>query len=261
MPAHDSKSLLPLLDSLGTDEAARLLLLFWRTWQVRNNLTHSSDKLSVEGSVRLLQKYWTELCCVRHQGNGAVPNGKQPVVESLCAGKLRGEGRLKSCWEPPQQGWLKVNVDGAYCEASGEGGIGVIIRDHLGVVQLSSWQFVARAGNAEEMEALACRQGLGLAAEWGQQNTVLETDSSSMANMLLKRDGSRSRLKFIVEETLEAGDSLPQWKVVHKRRESNSVAHELAQLAKRNNHSALWRFAAPVCVEHQVAQECTVLAE
>ncbi|KAF8722406.1 hypothetical protein HU200_022520 [Digitaria exilis] len=61
------------------------------------------------------------------------------------------------------------------------------------------------------MEALVCKEGLRLAVEWGQQNTILETKSSSI------------------------------------RRESNSVAHELAQLAKQTNHSAVWWFAPLVC--------------
>lgn len=158
---------------------------------------------------------------------------------------------------------MKVNVDGAFSQAAGGGGIGIVFRDHLGAVQLSSCKVVdnVNVGDAEEMEALACRQGLSLAAEWGKQNTVLETDSISVANMLAKRVGSQSRLKFIIDDTLKAAESLPQWTVVHKRRECNSVAHELAQSAKRNNHSAVWRFATPVCVEHLVAQECTVASE
>ena len=43
---------------LGVDEGARVLLLFWRTWYIRNNVTHPTDKLSVEGSARFLAKYW-----------------------------------------------------------------------------------------------------------------------------------------------------------------------------------------------------------
>lgn len=120
---------------------------------------------------------------------------------------------------------------------------------------------VCRAGDAEEVEALACRAGVNLAAEWSQQSVILETDSSSIAKMLAMRGGSRSRLKFIIEDVLEAGGRLPQWKVIHKGRESNGVAHELAQLAKRTKHSAVWKFVAPVCVEQLIAQDCTFIAE
>ena len=33
------------------DDAARVLLILWRTWHVRIRLTHNSEKLNIEGSV------------------------------------------------------------------------------------------------------------------------------------------------------------------------------------------------------------------
>ena len=40
------------------------------------------------------------------------------------------------------------------------------IRNHLGKIMLSAWKKVFNAGSTEEVEALACREGLLLAAEW-----------------------------------------------------------------------------------------------
>ena len=57
-----------------------------------------------------------------------------------------------------------VNLDGALNPSSGEAGIGVIIRDDQGGVLLSSWQYIRQEGNAEEVEASACREGLALAS-------------------------------------------------------------------------------------------------
>ena len=48
---------------------------------------------------------------------------------------------------------------------------------------------------------------------------------------------------------------------VHVRRERNRAAHELAQLAKRTTHFAVWRFTAPICVEQIIAQECNFISE
>jgi hypothetical protein len=128
-------------------------------------------------------------------------------------------------------------------------------------VQLSAWQFLQAFSDAEEAEAIACKQGLQLAATWCMQNAVLETDCSTIATMLAGKNGECGSLKFIIDEAMAAGDWLPKWTVVYKRRESNRVAHELAQLAKRTRHSAVWHFAATVCVEQIIAPECTCVSE
>jgi hypothetical protein len=70
---------------------------------------------------------------------------------------------------------------------------------------------------------------MDLAAKWFRQNIILETDCSIVASMLSAGSGMRSCLKFIIDEAIEARSKLPQWKIIHKRRESNSVAHELKE--------------------------------
>ena len=82
-----------------------------------------------------------------------------------------------------------------------------------------------------------------------------------MVRALLVQEEQRSRLKLIINEAKGAGEGPTDWTVAHTRRESNRVAHVLAQLAKCNRHSAVWRLVAPVCVEQLVAQECTELSE
>jgi hypothetical protein len=125
---------------------------------------------------------------------------------------------------------------------------------------MTTWKYTEKGTSAEEVEALACREGLLLATKFSQ-GVILETDCGPIAAMLEAKSAQRSYLKFIVDEAIEAGSNLTQWQIVHKRRESNVAAHELAQLAKRTKHSAVWRFAAPVCVEPIVARECNCVSE
>jgi len=61
-------------------------------------------------------------------------------------------------------------------ESSREAGIGVVIRDSSGSVLLTAWNFISDAGSAEEVEALACEEGLTLAAEWMASPSILESD-------------------------------------------------------------------------------------
>lgn len=184
------ESLLPIVVDTGTDRGAKLLLLLWRSWQVRNNITHNSDRLSFAASVTLLQKYWEELCEIQQQHGVNDPKGKKPVVVSLCAGKQKKKCRHPAPWEPPQQDWLKINV------------VGVIIRNARGEAQLTAWKYVSKCTSAEEMEALACKEGPVLAAAC-HQCVILETDCEPIAAMLASGTGMRSYLKFIIDEALD----------------------------------------------------------
>jgi hypothetical protein len=111
------------------------------------------------------------------------------------------------------------------------GGVGVIIRNAKAEVQMMAWKYIEKGTSAEKVDALACREVLLLATEFGQ-GVILETDCGSIVAMLEAKSAQRSYLKFIIDEAIEASSNLTQWQVVHKRSESNVAAHELAQLAK-----------------------------
>jgi hypothetical protein len=93
------------------------------------------------GSKKFLLKYWTELCGIRHQGKYHDSKDKLPYAESLVTEKKRRQDRTPDKWEPPPEGWLMINVDGAFDERTGEGGTGVVIRDHTGKITLTAWSF------------------------------------------------------------------------------------------------------------------------
>jgi len=159
------------------------------------------------------------------------------------------------CWRPPEDGWTKVNVDAAYRQESGEAGIGMVIRDHMGRILLSAWKKVHSVGSAEEVEALACKEGLSLAAEWCPGPTILESDCASVVRYLARPEEQRSESYFVIKETMRSACNFPKVVFRHIGRACNKVAHELAQLAIRLNHCAVWRNRCTVCVEHLVTQD------
>jgi len=125
----------------------------------------------------------------------------------------------------------------------------VAIRDHNGSVLVSAWKVVSCAGSAEEVEALACREGLVLAAEWTPRPSVLESDCSTIVKYLADPKAQRTAFGFIIYEALEAARRLPRVEFQQIGRESNALAHELAQLA------VVWRGRFPDCVERCVTQD------
>lgn len=100
-------------------------------------------------------------------------------------------------WKPPPPGWVKLNVDGAFSAEHGIGTIGIIIRDSEGKAILSSWRFVRRRAEVEEVELLACCEGLKLAAEWVPLPVELESDCATVIARLKSKGEDRSRWAFL----------------------------------------------------------------
>ncbi|RLN33427.1 hypothetical protein C2845_PM03G29100 [Panicum miliaceum] len=115
---------------------------------------------------------------------------RQQVADRHEKGKHEAQAREVSRWKPPKDGWTKINVDGAFDAKTGEGGVGVIIRDNQGSVLLSAWKYIQMGHDAEEVEALACAEGLLLAGEWYPPRAILEMDFSVMIKALLIDGGS-----------------------------------------------------------------------
>lgn len=162
------------------------------------------------------------------------------------------EARSLERWKPLDTGWVKINVDEAFSYHSCEAGVGIIIRDEKSMVLLSSWRAILHGGDPEEVEAWACHEGVKLAVEWIHKAAVLEIDCASLVYLLSHPKEHRSKLMFILSEVLDMVSQLPNFRIYHTKREQNGVAHELAQLAKRLNHCAIWREQVPSYVEHFV---------
>ncbi|GJN26558.1 hypothetical protein PR202_gb14497 [Eleusine coracana subsp. coracana] len=243
---------------LDGDACAQLLLLLWRAWFARNEIVHGSPMPSVQASVSFLSKYWLELCVVSQDTHSVDLKGKRPVVYSMQKNTRRFTRRERqmrepSKWEPPPEGWIKINVDGGFDKDTGKAGIGIVIRDAYGQALLCSWRALFRARDAEETEAVAATEGLRLAVEWNPEKAILESDCASVIQAFKCVANLKSGLSFIVREGIETSNSLPQLRLSLAKREQNRVAHTLAQLAKQTCHTAVWRLQAPVCVEPMLA--------
>lgn len=89
-------------------------------------------------------------------------------------------------WNPPKEGWVKINTDGAKKSSTGLASVGGLLRDHRG-----NWikGFTIKIGDADSFSAelWGLREGLRLAREGGFERIVVETDSE-LAFKILTRD-------------------------------------------------------------------------
>lgn len=85
-------------------------------------------------------------------------------------------GSMVVRWMPPKEGFVKVNVDGSYNQATNIMGTCGLIRTTNGewIAEFSSFE---GPGNACLAELIAVRNGLGFAWKEGYKKVMCETDS------------------------------------------------------------------------------------
>jgi hypothetical protein len=120
-----------------------------------------------------LTSYWESLNIAQSGTQSTVQDkGKTKVAAGENGGKIadiaenRGKPGMPQRWFPPPTGWIKVNMDAAFCYDSGAASVGIIIRDSAGKVLLSAWQMLQGCASPEQADAEACLRGLRLVLEW-----------------------------------------------------------------------------------------------
>uniref|UniRef100_A0A0D9VWP3 RNase H type-1 domain-containing protein n=1 Tax=Leersia perrieri TaxID=77586 RepID=A0A0D9VWP3_9ORYZ len=119
---------------------------------------------------------------------------------NLAEDKTNTVQRPATIWQPPQVGWTKVNADGAYCSAKGEGSLGVIIRDDHGQFIAASSQFLSDVADATMAEIYANIRAAQLAAEMGITKAIFETDSMEVLRMVSAREKGHSVYATVIQE-------------------------------------------------------------
>jgi ribonuclease HI len=239
-----------MLDGASKDMRVKLLFLFWRTWHHRNNVIHGDCKASIAASVPFLQSYVSSL-----HADAPEPDrkGKAAMFPSHIPGHTMATEE-PSQWAAPATGWIKVNTDAGWMASDATGGIGVVVRDEKGDVLYSAWKTLACCASAEEAEVLACLEGIRYLAAHPQQRGILETDCARVVAVLSSTDEDRSAHWSLFQEARGLMNMLLEFKVGKVARVSNRVAHELAQLGKRE--CGVLHGAVPPCVLGPLLRDC-----
>lgn len=97
-------------------------------------------------------------------------------------------GKVKAKWHPPDEGFLKINVDASFLLQCSEGATGLVIRDSAGVLVRGRAIWYGQVANTLIIEALAVRDGIILACDLGLSNILLETDAKEVVNLWRGRE-------------------------------------------------------------------------
>ncbi|KAH0977304.1 hypothetical protein GBA52_027023 [Prunus armeniaca] len=131
-------------------------------------------------------------------------------------------------WTSPENGLLKLNVDGSLMRSSGSIGAGGVIRDHLGnwiggfAVNLGKWQIL-------EAELWSLFFGLNLAITRRIMDIVVEMDSVNAVNLILSNYLNICHLMAgLVSSCKRLLSQIPRSILHHIYRKKNAVTDRLA---------------------------------
>ncbi|KAK1630057.1 hypothetical protein QYE76_004372 [Lolium multiflorum] len=166
--------------------------------------------------------------------------------------------KIRTLWHPPDDGWTKINVDGAF--SSGEGASGAIARDHRGLFLAAKAIWYPNAANALTMEAHAIRDGVVLARDQKFQKVIIETDSLVLSKVLNSGNFKRSEIASILFDIVELSKGFCGFSVVFIRRAGNVAAHMCAQYSVKERQRCIWTEYAPDFICNCLSVDCNPVA-
>ncbi|OMO92697.1 hypothetical protein COLO4_17377 [Corchorus olitorius] len=135
----------------------------------------------------------------------------------------------KEKWLAPEEGWLKVNVDGAFDPGTSEGAVGIVARDHNGCL-IGGTGMRVKVANAQAVEALAALKGCELARDKGWPRVIVEMDSAeTYSDITRKSDRFNWKQATVYEEIKRIKCQLTQCKFSWVKRKANEAANWVAK--------------------------------
>ncbi|XVF59440.1 hypothetical protein PTKIN_Ptkin07bG0276100 [Pterospermum kingtungense] len=111
-------------------------------------------------------------------------------------------------WEPPMEGYIKINVDAALQVHSSSATVGVVFRDNAGVIQGSAATSLQNICSPLAAELLAILYGLQLAKELDFGEVMVESDCLVAVTEIGKGESSFSEWSSLVKDIVDLRDSL-----------------------------------------------------
>jgi ribonuclease HI len=176
-------------------ELGLAIMLIYQMWLARNEAREAVQIVALQDIVRrslALLEEWVSV------------HGKPEHTSA----------KVREQWSPPEEGWIKANVDGAFSSDSGCGGCGVVLRDHHGGFRGGATRFLAK--------------------EKGFDRVCVESDCLGAVAKIRSTEVNRSSHGPLVEEIKEMMKDFAGLSVRHVRRTANGVAHLLAKFGCEN---------------------------
>ena len=181
-------------------------LAVWNLWKHRNSMVFQNSPLNLNLH-SLCMKVATEyFCCV-----GKGPASKRHFV-------------IPICWDKPQEGWFKLNSDGASLGNPGKAGGGGLIRDSCGRWIKGYMRYIG-ISTSIIAEFWALRDGLKLASQLGITHLAVELDAKVDVDLILSNRSYTS----LLNDCRYLPGQFQQTVIRHVFREVNRGAYSLTK--------------------------------
>lgn len=158
-----------------------------------------------------------------------------PVLPFPLCPKDKLQARAPVKWSHPQQGFIKLNLDGSSKGNPSNYGIGYVLHDHYGDVLCFEACPIAPTTN-NFAEALALLQGLSTAKKFQIRHIHVEGDSSIIINACVRQSSFARHIHYVLVQICSLLDSFHEVFLTHVFFEGNSLADLLANYGS-DNHS------------------------
>jgi hypothetical protein len=115
---------------VDSEAKARILLIPWHAWHLRNDVVHAKGMTTIMGLANFLASY-EESLNITNQSHGAQSNvkGKGKMNEGASLTKTtmhrqQQQVKKRAAWSPPLARWVKMNSDATFCLRTGRASIG-----------------------------------------------------------------------------------------------------------------------------------------
>lgn len=227
----DNLSFEAILLSQDNTTLTRIASLLWALWRARNNVIWRGSN-------------WNALSISIQVAN---------ALEDWNSGRFNTTDRrsiedIPRCWNPPENEWLKCNVDAALFKDENKVGFGLILRDNQA-------NFVATKGGLLHCifdpgiaEAYACREALLWIQSKGLSKVVIESDCAEVVKAIQGKTKRHNYVGRIVADCQHLQSSLHDISFSCIKREANTCAHKLARLTRTDVGIGDWSSQPPDCI-------------
>ncbi|XP_073130037.1 uncharacterized protein [Henckelia pumila] len=136
-----------------------------------------------------------------------------------------------SRWEVPPEGQLRLNVDASFNEIDNRGGIGGVIRNHLGQPLVAFGNSISMPESVVMGELLAIKEGIRIVRDKDFKQVIISSDFLFVGQAVTESYKDLSYVGVCAKEIDTMCVDLGILSVFHVRRSANSVAHYISKFA------------------------------